>query len=106
MEYPRADKAVIVEAENGRRHEVAAGGTAKALQYEMEDMERAVLNGDTLQMRLKDTRDVMDIMTDLRSIQEKSGDRIRKQAPLCDQTGTRIILSKFKEYLVKKKNRD
>ena len=40
------------------------------------------------------------------SIQEKSGDRIRKQAPLCDQTGTRIILSKFKEYLVKKKNRD
>lgn len=32
----------------------------------MEDMERAVLNKDTLQMRLKDTRDVMDIMTDLR----------------------------------------
>lgn len=66
MEYPRADKAVIVEAENGRRHEVEAGETAKALQYEMEDMENAILNGDTLQMRLKDTRDVMEIMTYLR----------------------------------------
>lgn len=66
MEYPRADKAVIVEAESGRRHEVEAGETEKALQYEMEDMERAILNGDTLQMRLKDTRDVMEIMTYLR----------------------------------------
>ena len=66
LEYPRADKAVIVEAESGRRHEVEAGETAKALQYEMEDMENAILNGDSLQMRLKDTRDVMEIMTYLR----------------------------------------
>lgn len=66
MEYPRADRAVIVEAESGKIHEITAGATANALQYEMTDMEDAILNGNTVVMRLSDTRDVMEIMTRLR----------------------------------------
>ena len=66
MEYPRADKAVIVEAESGMRHEITAGRTADALQYEMMDMEDAILNGNTEIMHLSDTMDVMEIMTRLR----------------------------------------
>lgn len=66
MEYPRANMAIIVEAENGKTHEITAGDTAKALQYEMEDMEKAILTGDTLGMCVQNTIDVMDIMTQLR----------------------------------------
>lgn len=66
MEYPRADRAVIVEAESGKVHEITAGATANALQYEMTDMEDAILNGNVAAMRLSDTRDVMEIMTRLR----------------------------------------
>ena len=44
MEYPRADKAVIVDAETGKRQEITEGKTAHALQYEIMDMEKAVLN--------------------------------------------------------------
>lgn len=66
MEYPRADQAIIVEAESGKTHKINAGVTAKALQYEMEDMEDAILNGNEFVMRLSDTIDVMDIMTRLR----------------------------------------
>ena len=66
MEYPRADQAVIVEAESGVRHNVAAGDTGKALQYEMEDMEQAIKTGNVQKLRIQDTKDVMDIMTGLR----------------------------------------
>lgn len=66
MEYPRADQAIIVEAESGKTHKINAGVTANALQYEMEDMEDAILNGNDFVMRLSDTIDVMDIMTRLR----------------------------------------
>ena len=66
MEYPRADRAIIVEAETGKVHEITAGTTADALLYEMTDMEDAILNGNTGVMRLKDTRDVMELMTGLR----------------------------------------
>lgn len=66
MEYPRADQAVIVEAESGVRHIVTAGDTKKALQYEMEDMEYAIETGDIRKLRISDTKDVMDIMTGLR----------------------------------------
>lgn len=66
MEYPRADQAVIVEAESGVRHTVNAGETKKALQYEMEDMEYAIETGDIRKLRISDTKDVMDIMTGLR----------------------------------------
>lgn len=66
MEYPRADQAIIVEAESGKTHKINVGVTANALQYEMEDMEDAILNGNDSVMRLSDTSDVMDIMTRLR----------------------------------------
>lgn len=66
MEYPRADRAIVVEAETGKVHEITPGATADALLYEMTDMEDAILNGNTGVMRLKDTRDVMELMTGLR----------------------------------------
>ena len=66
MEYPRADRAVIVDAETGEREEITAGSTANALQYEMLDMEAAILEGKTDVMRLSDSCDVMDMMTVLR----------------------------------------
>lgn len=66
MEYPRADRAIIVDAETGAREEIAVGDTKLALQYEMQDMEAAILKGETDTMRLSDSCDVMEIMTKLR----------------------------------------
>lgn len=65
-EYPRADKAIIVDAQTGERTEVVAGSTENALQYEMTDMESAVLSENTDGLMLDKTIDVMKIMTDLR----------------------------------------
>ncbi len=66
MEFPRADTAVIVDAETGQRTELTCGENAKALYYEMTDMEYAVQSGDVSAMHLPYTKDVMDIMTQLR----------------------------------------
>lgn len=66
MEYPRADKAIIVDAETGATETVEQGSTADALYYEMTDMEEAVRTGDASQMKLPFTRDVMAMMTRLR----------------------------------------
>ncbi len=66
MEYPRADKAVIVDAQTGEREEITVGDTQKALQYEMQDMEDAILNGNIDVLKLNYSKDVMDIMTKLR----------------------------------------
>lgn len=66
IEYPRADRAVIVDAETGERKEIACGKTEEALFYEMTDMEQAVQSGDAEDMHLNYTKDVMDIMTGLR----------------------------------------
>lgn len=66
MEYPRADKAVIVDAESGERTEIESGETANALYYEMMDMEQAVRSGDASNMQLQYSKDIMDIMTKLR----------------------------------------
>ena len=64
MEDPRADEAVIVDAAAGARETVRAGETARALVYELEDMEAAVRGeGD---MSLSCTADVMELMTALR----------------------------------------
>ena len=63
-EYPRADRAVIVDAETGQTETVSAGRTADALRYELEDMESAVLTGGD--MMLPYTADVMALMTALR----------------------------------------
>ena len=67
MEYPRADHAVIVDAETGKQTIIEAGRTSNALQYELEDMETAILTGNTAIMKLRESSDVMDIMTKLRS---------------------------------------
>lgn len=66
MEFPRASKAVLVDAKTGERKECAAGETENALYYEMTDMEEAVRTGDASMMKLSFSRDVMNIMTDLR----------------------------------------
>ena len=66
MEYPRADKAGIVDAETGVRTEIEAGSTAEALGYELQDMEQAVLTGDVSGLKLSYSADVMEIMTRLR----------------------------------------
>ncbi len=66
MEFPRADKAVFVDAETGACTGIAEGNSADALYYEMCDMEQAILTGNTTLMRLSQSRDVMDIMTSLR----------------------------------------
>ena len=64
MEYPRADRALIVDAETGASETVTAGRTADALRYELEDMEAAIQNGGD--MLLPYTADVMELMTALR----------------------------------------
>jgi len=66
MEYPRADKAIIVDAETGEVETIEEGTTADALYYEMTDMETAISTGDQSAMQLQFSRDVMDIMTQLR----------------------------------------
>ena len=66
MEYPRADKAIIVDAETGEVTKIKAGETPNALYYEMMDMEEAVKTGDSSSMNLTYSKDVMDIMTKLR----------------------------------------
>ena len=66
MEYPRADKSIIVDAESGTTREISDGVRADALYYEMLDMENAVKTGDAGAMKLEFTKDVMDIMTTIR----------------------------------------
>lgn len=67
MEYPRADRAVIVDATTGKQTVIEVGAAASALQYELEDMETAILTGDTSIMKLQESSDVMAIMTRLRT---------------------------------------
>ena len=66
MEYPRAEKAIFVDAETGAVQEIFAGERTDALFYEMNDMEQAILSGDASEMKLGFSKDVMDIMTTLR----------------------------------------
>lgn len=66
MEYPRAERAVIVDAGTGAVREVTCGETANALYYELQDMEEAVRTNDPSLLHLQDTCDVMEIMTGLR----------------------------------------
>ncbi len=66
VEYPRADRATIVDAQTGAAREISAGERPNALYYEMLDMENAVRTGDTSEMKLDFSKDVMDIMTSLR----------------------------------------
>lgn len=67
MEYPRGEKAVIVDAVTGEKKEIKIGSTKEALQYEIEDMESAILDGKIDAMMLNKTKDVMELMTILRN---------------------------------------
>ncbi|HEL2321996.1 TPA: Gfo/Idh/MocA family oxidoreductase [Streptococcus suis] len=64
-EYPRGQKAVITYTEDGSQEVIEAGETAKALSYEVADMEKAVAGIENT-MYLTYTQDVMEIMTQLR----------------------------------------
>lgn len=66
MEYPRADQAIIVDAQTGAVTKLESGTTENALYYEIMDMENAVKTGDASAMCLEYSKDVMDIMTKLR----------------------------------------
>lgn len=68
MEYPRADKAIMVDAVSGKIKEIVAGKVEDALFYEMQDMEKAVISGNKSDMKLDLTQDVMRIMTELRKV--------------------------------------
>ena len=65
-EYPRGQKATIVDAQTGNTEIIEEGNTENALYYEMCDMEEAVRTGNSAPMKLEYTRDVMEIMTVLR----------------------------------------
>lgn len=64
MEYPRAWKAKITDAESGESRIVKAGKNEDALWYEIEDMEKSVSGEDC--MHLDYTEDVMRLMTSFR----------------------------------------
>ena len=64
--YPRADKATITYTEDGRTETIEIGSTAKALQYEVEDMQDYVQNR-TGQANFQYVCDVMDTLTAIRS---------------------------------------
>lgn len=66
MEYPRADRAVIVDAVTGETKEIAEGQTMDALYYELQDMEEAVRTNNPSLLYIQESCDVMEIMTRLR----------------------------------------
>lgn len=65
FEYPRGQKAVITYTEDGHQEIIEEGKTADALRYEVEVMETAIRNS-TDSMYLEYTKDVMDMMTQIR----------------------------------------
>lgn len=65
FEYPRGEKAHITYTEDGHTEVIEAGKTEDALWYETVDMEEAV-SGKANHMYLTYTRDVMEMMTQIR----------------------------------------
>lgn len=66
FEYPRGEEAVITYTEDGNKEIIKSGETSNALLYEVEDMEKA-LNGNHDIMHLNYTKDVMNMMTEIRN---------------------------------------
>ena len=65
-EYPRAEKAVITYTEDNHQEIIEVGKTMDALSYEVIDMEKTI-SGESDEMHLDYTIDVMDIMTSIRN---------------------------------------
>lgn len=63
--YPRAEEAVITYTQDGRQEIIRAGSTQDALLYEVLDMEHTISTGEN-RMHLDYTKDVMDLMTQIR----------------------------------------
>ncbi len=66
MEYPRADKASIVDAAAGDRREICAVKRQMPSIMKWRIWKIAILSGNDSIMRLAQTKDVMDIMTKVR----------------------------------------
>lgn len=64
-EYPRGEEAVITYTESGEKERINAGTTEDALVYEIEDMEKTVAGVEDC-MYMEYTKDVMDLMTQIR----------------------------------------
>lgn len=64
--YPRADKATITYTEDGRTEELQLGETAKALNYEVQDMQEYITN-KTGQEQLQLTIDVTHLLSEVRN---------------------------------------
>ena len=64
-DYPRADKAVIVDTISGQKTTIHEGDSRKALFYEAKAMEEAV-TGMNPNHTLGVSKEVMDILTDVR----------------------------------------
>ncbi|MGN1276551.1 MAG: Gfo/Idh/MocA family protein [Floccifex sp.] len=64
-EFPRGQQATITYTEDGHKEVIDCGQTSCALQYEVNDMENAIVTRNT-NMLLEYSYDVMKIMTDLR----------------------------------------
>lgn len=65
-EYPRAAKAIITYTEDGHTEVIEAGESAKALQYEVQDMQDYVRNHGGKE-NLQIVRDVMETLTAVRN---------------------------------------
>lgn len=63
--YPRADKATITYTKDGKTEEIFAGDTSKALNYEVEDMQKYIENLKG-QEEIKLTSDVTHILSEIR----------------------------------------
>ena len=61
MNYVRAEKATLVYPD-GREEEITVGETAKAMQYEIQDVEAALETGDTSLVFIDCTRKVVELM--------------------------------------------
>ncbi len=64
--YPRADKATIFYSEDGRTEELSLGETAKALNYEVKDMQEYITN-NTGDDQLALTVDVTHLLSEIRN---------------------------------------
>lgn len=63
--YPRADKATITYTKDGKTEEIFVGNTSKALNYEVEDMQKYIENLKG-QEEIKLTSDVTHILSEIR----------------------------------------